>query len=81
MASKREQALAALRFAVNSMGPEDELNIVDYATTVEVFAEAPVKITDQTRAAALEYIDGIEALGGHQYSRRPARGDEHAGER
>lgn len=59
-----EQALEALRFAVNSMGPEDEFNIVDYGTTVEAFAEAPVKATEIIRAAALEYIDGIVASGG-----------------
>lgn len=59
-----EQALEALRFAVNSMGPEDEFNIVDYGTTVEAFAEAPVKATEIIRAAALEYIDGILASGG-----------------
>ena len=59
-----EQALEALRFAVNSMGPEDEFNIVDYGTTVEAFAEAPVKATEIIRAAALEYIDDIVASGG-----------------
>ena len=59
-----EQALEALRFAVDSMGPEDEFNIVDYGTTVEAFAEAPVKATEIIRAAALEYIDGIVASGG-----------------
>lgn len=59
-----EQALEALRFAVDSMGPEDEFNIIDYGTTVETFAAAPVAVTETNRAAALEYIDGILASGG-----------------
>ncbi|MFC1525433.1 VIT domain-containing protein [Candidatus Latescibacterota bacterium] len=61
---KIDQAREALRFAVNSMGPGDELNIVDYGTTVETFAETPVTVTGDIRDAALEYVDGIEASGG-----------------
>ena len=61
---KIDQALEALRFAVNSMGPEDEFNIIDYGTSVETFAPEPVAVKGDTRAAALEYVDGIAASGG-----------------
>ena len=61
---KIAQALEALRFAINSMGPEDEFNIIDYGTAVEALAEAPVKVTADTRASALEYVDGIFSSGG-----------------
>jgi len=61
---KIEQALEALRFAIHSMGPEDEFNIIDYGTTVEALADVPVKVTADTRTAALEYVDGISATGG-----------------
>jgi len=61
---KMEQARAALRFAVNSLDAGDLVNIVDYATTVETFADSAVAITLQNRADLLSYIDAIEASGG-----------------
>lgn len=61
---KMEQARAALRFAVNSLDAGDLVNIVDYATTVETFADSAVAITAQSRADLLAYIDAIEASGG-----------------
>ena len=61
---KMEQAREALRFAVQSMRPEDAFNIIDYGTTIERFADAPVPATEQSRAEALVYVDGIVATGG-----------------
>lgn len=61
---KMEQAREALRFAIATMDEGDEFNIVDYGTTVESFADNPVPMTEISRAAALSYIDGIEATGG-----------------
>ncbi len=61
---KMEQAREALRFAIVSMDEGDEFNIVDYGTTVESFAEGAVPIAEISRAAALSYIDDIDATGG-----------------
>jgi Ca-activated chloride channel homolog len=61
---KMEQARAALRFAVNSMRPEDSFNIVDYGTTVESLDDSAAPVTAQTRARALDYIEGLTATGG-----------------
>ena len=43
------------------MDETDEFNIVDYGTTVEAFAESAVPITEISGAAALSYIEDIEA--------------------
>ena len=61
---KMEQATAALSFAIQSMRPEDEFNIVDYATTVESLADEALPITEGSVAEALTYVEGIEATGG-----------------
>ena len=46
------------------MDETDEFDIVDYGTTVETFAERAVPVTENSRTAALSYIEGIEATGG-----------------
>jgi Ca-activated chloride channel family protein len=61
---KIEQAREALRFAVQSMRPEDAFNIIDYGTTIETFADGAVQVSEQTRSEALAYVDEIVATGG-----------------
>lgn len=61
---KMEQAREALRFAVRSLDDGDQVNIVDYGTMVEAFADTAVQVTAETRTALLAYIDGLEAMGG-----------------
>ena len=61
---KMEQARAALKFAVEHLGKGDEVNVVDYGTTVSAFADTAVPVTATARKELLQYIEGIEALGG-----------------
>jgi len=81
---KMEQAREALRFAVRSLNDGDQVNIVDYGTTVEAFADTAVAVDAETRADLLAYIDGLEATGGTYIhgalmkSLEMLRGDERA---
>lgn len=59
-----DQARAALRFAVEHLGEQDQVNVIDYGTTVAAFADSAVPAIPQTRTALLQYIDGLEATGG-----------------
>lgn len=61
---KMDQAREALRFAVRSLDEGDEVNIVDYGTSVEQYADAAVGVTAESRSSLLSYIDGLEASGG-----------------
>ena len=61
---KMQQARASLRFAVEGLNEGDAFNIVDYSTTVSSFADSAVTATQLQRRQALEYVDGLEALGG-----------------
>ncbi|NKB67181.1 MAG: VWA domain-containing protein [Candidatus Latescibacteria bacterium] len=61
---KMDQARASLRFAVGALNEDDVFNIVDYGTTVSSFADSAVAATPQQRQLALDYVDGLEALGG-----------------
>ena len=81
---KMEQGREALKFAVRSLNDGDQVNIVDYGTTVEAFADTAVPVTAETRTALLAYIDGLEAMGGTYIhgaltrSLEMLRGDERA---
>jgi Ca-activated chloride channel homolog len=61
---KMDQAREALRFAVRSLNEGDEVNIVDYGTSVEQYADAAVGVTAENRSSLLSYIDDLEASGG-----------------
>jgi Ca-activated chloride channel homolog len=59
-----DQARSALRFAVNSLNVGDQVNIVDYGTTVTAFADSAVTVDAQTRTQLLQYVDDLAASGG-----------------
>lgn len=61
---KMDQARAALRFCVRSLGAEDRFAIVPFATEPRPFAPALQGATPEARAAAEKFIDGLEARGG-----------------
>jgi len=60
---KMEQARSALTFVVNNLKPGDLFNIVAYDSTVESFRPELQKFDEETRKAALGFIDGIYAGG------------------
>lgn len=58
------QAQAALRFAVNHLGAQDAVNVIDYGTAVTAFADSAVAATSENQAALRRYLDGLIATGG-----------------
>ncbi|MCE9557289.1 MAG: VWA domain-containing protein [Planctomycetes bacterium] len=60
---KIEQARAALTFVVNNLQKGDLFNIVAYDSTVESFRPELQKFDDESRRAALAFVDGIYAGG------------------
>jgi Ca-activated chloride channel family protein len=61
---KIEQARAALRYGVRSLGPEDRFAIVTFSTEARRFRDALVPAGSAEKEAALAFIDGIQAVGG-----------------
>ena len=61
---KMKQAKAAIRYALGRLHPEDRFNVISFATAARSFRDGIVKATDDNRAAALAYVDKLEATGG-----------------
>lgn len=61
---KIEQARQALKSVLNNLRDGDTFNIVSYESSVESFRPELEKFNDQTRKAALAYVDGLYAGGG-----------------
>ncbi len=64
MGEKMDQAKAALRFCVQALSEKDRFNIVGFATDVDPLAAAPLAADAAGRKRALEFIDGLRAMGG-----------------
>ncbi|MGE0434076.1 MAG: VIT domain-containing protein, partial [Planctomycetota bacterium] len=63
--NKIEQAKDALRYCVENLRDGDRFNIVDFSTTTRSFhADGLVAVDDESRAAAMKYIDDLKARGG-----------------
>jgi Ca-activated chloride channel family protein len=60
---KIEQAKGALKFVLNNLREGDLFNIVAYDTGVESFRPELEKYNDETRKAALGFVEGIYAGG------------------
>jgi Ca-activated chloride channel homolog len=60
---KIEQAKDALKFVLNNLRQGDTFNIVAYDSTIEAFKPELQKYDEETRKAALGFIDGIYAGG------------------
>jgi len=58
------QAREALTFVLNNLRPGDRFNIVAYDSAVESFRPELQSLTDETRAAALGFVNGLYAGGG-----------------
>jgi Ca-activated chloride channel family protein len=61
---KIEQAKGALRYAVRTLNPEDRFGLVTFSTEPRRFREGLVRAGADEKAAALEFVDGIQAVGG-----------------
>jgi len=60
---KIEQAKSALRFVLNNLAQGDLFNIIAYDSTVESFQPELQRFNDQTRQAALGFVEGLYAGG------------------
>ncbi len=60
---KIEQAKEALKFVLNNLRAGDTFNIVAYDSTVESFRPELQKYDDETRKAALGFVEGLYAGG------------------
>ena len=60
---KIEQAKEALKFVVNNLREGDLFNIVAYDSSIESFRPELQRFDDETRQAALGFVDGIYAGG------------------
>src|SRR5437868_3400022 len=60
---KIEQAKEALKFVLNNLRTGDTFNIVAYDSTVESFRPELQKYDDETRKAALGFVEGLFAGG------------------
>jgi Ca-activated chloride channel family protein len=60
---KFEQAQGALKFVLNNLREGDLFNIVAYDSVVESFRPELQKFDDETRKAALGYVEGLYAGG------------------
>ncbi|MBT7165393.1 MAG: VWA domain-containing protein [Victivallales bacterium] len=64
MGEKIRQAQAALKFCVQALNKKDRFNIVSFSTDVDPFAASPVLADAKGREKALEFVDGLRAMGG-----------------
>ncbi len=62
--AKMDQARAALRYCLRSLGPDDRFAVVPFATEPRPFRDALVPADAATRAAAEAFVDGLVARGG-----------------
>lgn len=61
---KLEQAKEALRFCMEHLNPNDRFNLIRFSTEAEALFQDLEELDRQSKAEALEYIDGLEAIGG-----------------
>ena len=61
--AKIEQAKGALKFVLNNLREGDTFNIIAYDSAVESFRPELQKFDDETRKAALGFVEGIYAGG------------------
>ena len=60
---KIEQAKGALKFVLNNLHEGDMFNIVAYDSAIETFRPELQKFDDETRTAAIGFVDGLYAGG------------------
>ena len=61
---KLEQVKRSLKFCINSLDERDRFNIYSFATTVHNFRDGLVPATGEIKAAAIDFTEKMEAIGG-----------------
>ncbi len=61
---KLEQVKRSLKFCINSLDERDRFNIYSFATSVHPFRDGLVPATGEIRAAAIDFTERMEAIGG-----------------
>ena len=61
---KIEQVKASLKFCINSLNPGDRFNLVTFSTEIHHFRDKLVGADADIRAAALDFVGDINAVGG-----------------
>ena len=64
MGEPLDKARAAMRFALNQMGPRDTFQIVNFASGVSSLAPMPLSNTPDNVAKGLSFIDAMKSEGG-----------------
>ncbi len=70
---KIEQARGALKFVLNNLREGDLFNVVAYDSQVETFRPELQRYDDETRKAALGFVEGLYAGGSTNIDGRCAR--------
>ncbi len=66
---KITQAQAAARFVVEKLNPGDRFNLISFNTGISLWQAQPQEVTAQSRAAALGWIDRLQANGSTDINR------------
>jgi Ca-activated chloride channel family protein len=61
---KFRQAMAALKFCLDGLNPEDNFNVIDYDDIIRPMSQALISVNKSHLERASEFADGIEASGG-----------------
>jgi Ca-activated chloride channel homolog len=61
---KMEQARKALKFCLNALTGKDRFAVLNFATTVNSFADSLTPVTKASIARATRWVEGLEANGG-----------------
>ena len=62
--NKIEQAKSSLRLMINQLGQLDTFNIISYSSDVDLFRSELELVSDETRKAAMNYVEDIYSGGG-----------------
>jgi len=61
---KMDKALSALKFGVRSLNAGDRFNIITFSTETRKFRDGLIALTEESRSAALSFIERQSAAGG-----------------
>ncbi len=64
MGDRMKLARDSLKYCVQKVNPRDEFNVVRFSTDVEALFEKPQPASEANIKKALEFVSGLEAIGG-----------------
>ncbi len=64
MGDRMKLARDSLKYGVQKLNPRDEFNVVRFSTDVEALFEKPAQATEANVKKAVEFVSGLEAIGG-----------------